>query len=76
MSGISPNEIPEGFTAADPNAGGGQAPQAGKAEEAAARKEQILNSILDDAARERLKRIALVKKEKATGIENMLVQVR
>ena len=74
MQGISAGEIPEGFSSVDPNAGGGKAAEPGKAEAQEAQKQQILMSILDADALERLKRIGIVRKEKAVAIENMLVQ--
>ena len=68
MSGIDASEMPAGFTAGDPNKGG-----ANKGAENAARVIAILEQILDGPAYERLKRIKLVRKEKAAQIEAQLV---
>mmetsp|Transcript_9000 Transcript_9000/g.16322 ORF Transcript_9000/g.16322 Transcript_9000/m.16322 type:complete len:122 (+) Transcript_9000:53-418(+) len=64
------DEIPEGFTAAPGGTEGAQ-----KAAERQAQVESILDQILDGPAKDRLSRIKLVKKAKATQIENQLVQM-
>ncbi|GMI10909.1 hypothetical protein TrLO_g5147 [Triparma laevis f. longispina] len=63
------DEIPEGFTAA-PSGEEGK-----KQQERQAQIESILDQILDSAAKDRLSRIKLVRKEKASQIENQLVQM-
>ena len=77
---VDASEVPEGFTNHDPNAGGGQAggQAGGKGQPSAAEREQqmqsILEQVLDDGAYDRLKRIKMVKKEKAVAVENMICQ--
>lgn len=39
------------------------------------RRQTMLNAVLQPAARERLNRIALVKPDKAKGVENMVLQM-
>eukprot|EP00953_Heterococcus_sp_UTEX-ZZ885_P007692 4636-Heterococcus_DN1.PRE.2 len=68
------SELPEGFSAS----GGGQAGQAAaqKAQQQAAMEEQrrtMLDQIMTPEARERLSNIALVKKDKARALEDMLI---
>eukprot|EP00891_Asterochloris_glomerata_P007662 jgi/Astpho2/7662/e_gw1.00115.146.1_t len=46
-----------------------------KQQEAEERRQTMLASVLQPAARERLARIALVKPDKARGIENMVLQM-
>ena len=79
VSAIDSSEIPEGFSAADPNAGsgggGGQGGQKGPtAAERQAQVEDVLSQVCDAGALERLKRIKIVRKDKANAIEQMLVQ--
>ncbi|KAG5186139.1 double-stranded DNA-binding domain-containing protein [Tribonema minus] len=67
-------ELPEGFTAG----GGGMDPQAAaqKAQQEAAMEDQrrsILDQIMMPEARERLNNIAMVKKDKARALEDMLI---
>mmetsp|Transcript_12825 Transcript_12825/g.27718 ORF Transcript_12825/g.27718 Transcript_12825/m.27718 type:complete len:172 (-) Transcript_12825:244-759(-) len=91
---VSPDEIPEGFTAAplDGSAGpaaaaggagaraaGAGAAGAGNAEQAAQaealRRQSILEQAMDTDALARLRRIKLVKPEKATHVEKMIASM-
>ena len=55
--------------------GSSQEEQAAKQQEAEERRQSMLVAIMQPDARERLQRIALVKPEKAQGVENMLLQM-
>jgi programmed cell death protein 5 len=74
MQEVDASEIPDGFSAADPSGGGeGKDKQPTNAERQA-QVDGILQQICDSAAFERLKRIKIVRKDKAQNIEMMLVQ--
>ena len=76
---LNPNELPDGFTAVDPNnpsAGGGVSGGGVSDPKQAAIKEQkqsILEQALTREALARLSRIKLVKPEKAEAVENSIV---
>ena len=80
---VSADEIPEGFTAADPNnpsagaagGGGGAAAAAAQAEAAEAQREAILQQALTPDALARLRRIKLVKPDKAKAVENTIASM-
>lgn len=76
---ISPNEIPEGFTAADPNNSGGDGSNASSQEaqkqEAEIRKQAILEQALTSEALQRLRRVKLVKPEKVAAVENTIISM-
>ena len=62
-------DLPPGFTA-----GGSVNPEEeAKRKEMAEYRESMLSQILQPAARERLKRLSLVKPEKAQAVENQLI---
>ena len=70
---IDASEIPEGFTADGPGGASGGGSN-NKAAERAAQVESILEQVLEPEALVRLKRIKIVRKEKAAQIEGMLYQ--
>jgi len=81
---VSADEIPEGFTAADPNnpsvaaaggGGGAAAAAAQQAEAAEAQREAILQQALTPDALARLRRIKLVKPDKAKAVENTIASM-
>jgi len=86
---VSADEIPEGFTAADPNnpgaastpaaagggGGGGGGGAAAQAEAAEAQREAILQQALTPEALARLRRIKLVKPDKAKSVENAIASM-
>lgn len=82
---VSAEEIPEGFTAADPNnpdaaaaaggGGGGASAAAAQAEAAQAQREAILQQALTPDALARLRRIKLVKPDKAKSVENAIASM-
>ena len=83
---ISAEEIPEGFTAADPTnldaavaggggGGGGASAAAAQAEAAQAQRESILQQALTPDALARLRRIKLVKPDKAKSVENAIASM-
>ena len=79
---VSADEIPEGFTAADPSnldaaaaGGGGASAAAAQAEAAEAQREAILQQALTPDALARLRRIKLVKPDKAKSVENAIASM-
>eukprot|EP00586_Coscinodiscus_wailesii_P023179 CAMPEP_0172509710 /NCGR_PEP_ID=MMETSP1066-20121228/222328_1 /TAXON_ID=671091 /ORGANISM="Coscinodiscus wailesii, Strain CCMP2513" /LENGTH=141 /DNA_ID=CAMNT_0013288323 /DNA_START=194 /DNA_END=619 /DNA_ORIENTATION=+ len=75
---IDPSQIPEGFSAVDPSAPAGAASQQSQMPqkaEAEARKQAILEQALTIEALERLRRIKLVKPERAVKIESSIVSM-
>eukprot|EP01083_Nonionella_stella_P260186 887493_1 len=76
-SNVRPDEIPEGFTAADPtgaNAGADQQQQAQKQGQEE-QKRMVLEQSLTPEALARLGTIKLVKPEKVVAVENMIVSM-
>ena len=78
MDNFASNEVPEGFSRSDPNGGGGggggqEAQQ--KQQQIQQQKEMILEQALDHEALARLGRIKMVKPERATSLENMIVSM-
>ncbi|OEU07893.1 hypothetical protein FRACYDRAFT_250520 [Fragilariopsis cylindrus CCMP1102] len=79
MDNFASNEVPEGFSRSDPNGGGGgggggqEAQQ--KQQQIQQQKEMILEQALDHDALARLGRIKMVKPERATSLENMIVSM-
>eukprot|EP00588_Corethron_pennatum_P006953 CAMPEP_0194289324 /NCGR_PEP_ID=MMETSP0169-20130528/38839_1 /TAXON_ID=218684 /ORGANISM="Corethron pennatum, Strain L29A3" /LENGTH=127 /DNA_ID=CAMNT_0039036569 /DNA_START=69 /DNA_END=452 /DNA_ORIENTATION=- len=71
MDQIAPDEIPDGFTAADPNFGQKPEQQAAKASQDSQR-ESILDQALEPEARQRLRRLRLVKPDKAETLEKAI----
>jgi programmed cell death protein 5 len=69
VSKLDPSELPQGFTATDPNASGPQNSSTSQDQQ----KEGILEQALTPEALERLRRIKLVKAEKVTRLENAIV---
>ncbi|KAG7343582.1 double-stranded DNA-binding domain containing protein [Nitzschia inconspicua] len=78
---VDPNDLPEGFTAVDPNnANNPSAQQAAEAENfkkqaIQEQKQMILEQAMDNEALARLGRIKLVKPEKATQVENTIISM-
>ena len=71
VSDLQPGDIPEGFTATDPH-GGGANPKQQQKQQAEEQKQAILEQALDPDALARLRRIKLVKPEKAGKVENAI----
>ena len=78
---VAPEDLPEGFTAADPNnASGNNAAQAAseaefKQQAIQEQKQMILEQAMDSDALARLGRIKMVKPEKASQVENTIVSM-
>eukprot|EP00815_Leptocylindrus_aporus_P002114 CAMPEP_0116056794 /NCGR_PEP_ID=MMETSP0322-20121206/4228_1 /TAXON_ID=163516 /ORGANISM="Leptocylindrus danicus var. apora, Strain B651" /LENGTH=112 /DNA_ID=CAMNT_0003540683 /DNA_START=91 /DNA_END=425 /DNA_ORIENTATION=+ len=70
---VSPDELPEGFSTADPTGMDTGRAAGGKAQEAEAKKAAILEQCMTAEARERLSRIKMVKLDKAKQVERMIV---
>ncbi|KAM0788538.1 hypothetical protein ACM66B_001666 [Microbotryomycetes sp. NB124-2] len=68
---------PSGLSGAgQPGAGAGDAEEAAQRQQAAEEQRRtVMSQILDPEARERLSRIALVRPERARGIEDLLVRM-
>jgi programmed cell death protein 5 len=77
MDDFASNEVPEGFSRSDPNGGGGGGGQEAqqKQQQIQQQKEMILEQALDHDALARLGRIKMVKPERATSLENMIVSM-
>ena len=72
---LNPDEIPEGFTSIDPNNPGStniMDPQKAKEAQADAKRQAILDQALTVEARERLRRIKLVKPERVEKLEKTI----
>lgn len=85
VSHLDPNDVPEGFTVADPNAAssaaaGGGAPSSrsgtagSRAAEREAQQQAVLEQALTPDALARLNRIKLVKADKAQKVSSAIVQ--
>ncbi|KAL3925938.1 MAG: hypothetical protein SGARI_005759, partial [Bacillariaceae sp.] len=77
-SNVAPEDLPEGFTAADPNSAGGASQQNEadfKKQAIQEQKQMILEQALDSDALARLGRIKMVKPSKASEIENTIVSM-
>mmetsp|Transcript_26012 Transcript_26012/g.38444 ORF Transcript_26012/g.38444 Transcript_26012/m.38444 type:complete len:136 (+) Transcript_26012:117-524(+) len=74
---VDPSEIPEGFTTAAGNgaAGGAAAEKQSEAQQRQAQRDAILEQALTPDALARLRRIKLVKAEKATSVETSIVSM-
>ncbi|KAL7468306.1 hypothetical protein ACHAXS_008540 [Conticribra weissflogii] len=77
---IAPSEIPDGFTAVDPttgasSAGGGPSPSDAAAAQREAQRQAILERAMTPDALARLRRIKLVKKERASAVEAMIAKM-
>jgi programmed cell death protein 5 len=76
VSNLDPNDIPAGFTVADPNrpasASAASAAAAEGGDSAAAQKLAVLEQALTMEARARLRRIQLVKPDKAAAVESVI----
>lgn len=68
---IDPSQLPEGFSAADPNEAAAPSQQNQQDEQ----KESVLQQALTPDALARLRRIKLVKDKKATQVENAIVRL-
>jgi programmed cell death protein 5 len=75
VSNLDPNDIPAGFTVADPNRPAAASAASAAAEggdSAAAQKQAVLEQALTMEARARLRRIQLVKPDKAAAVESVI----
>lgn len=74
---VGMDELPEGFTAINPNGGGpGNANEAQfKKQAIQEQKQMVLEQAMDSQALARLGRIRLVKPEKAASVENTIVSM-
>jgi programmed cell death protein 5 len=76
---IDPAELPAGFSTSDPNAGVAAAPQQQQAEQKQAAVDQQREAVLEQAltadALARLRRIKMVKEQKAKSVENAIVSM-
>ena len=73
---VGMDELPEGFTAVNPNGGPGNANDAEfKKQAIQEQKQMILEQAMDSQALARLGRIRLVKPEKAAAVENTIVSM-
>ncbi len=72
---VGMDELPDGFTAANPNAGQGGSEAEFKKAAIAEQKQMILEQAMDSQALARLGRIRLVKPEKAAAVENTIVSM-
>mmetsp|Transcript_11021 Transcript_11021/g.15893 ORF Transcript_11021/g.15893 Transcript_11021/m.15893 type:complete len:140 (+) Transcript_11021:42-461(+) len=70
---LRPEDVPEGFTAAESASGGTGSDN--KANERELQREAILEAALTSDALERLKRIKLVKAEKASKVESTIISM-
>jgi DNA-binding TFAR19-related protein (PDSD5 family) len=75
-SNIDPNEMPEGFSSVDPNAGAASGSQGPSKQQQQEQKQGILEQVLTPEALARLGRIKLVKdNKKVAQLENALVSM-
>jgi programmed cell death protein 5 len=76
-SNFTPNELPEGFTTADPNNpnASSQSEAEFKKQAIQEQKQMILEQALDSEALARLGRIKMVKPDKAAMVENTIVSM-
>lgn len=74
LSDINPSDLPEGFTASGPPSKEAEASQQ-RQQEAEAQKQAILVQALTPDALARLRRIKLVKPEKALQVENVIASM-
>jgi len=77
ITNLNPNDIPEGFSAVDPNSSSGAGaasadPQRAKEAQAGAQRQAILEQALTPEATERLRRIKLVKPERVATLEKTI----
>ncbi|KAL3807728.1 hypothetical protein ACHAXA_008301 [Cyclostephanos tholiformis] len=77
---VAPSELPDGFTLGDPAGGGGiGAGGAANADQAAQQREAHRQAILEQAmtpeALARLRRVKLVKRERASAVEGMIANM-
>ncbi|KAI2505883.1 hypothetical protein MHU86_8579 [Fragilaria crotonensis] len=69
---VDAGDLPSGFSIADPSGTSVSAEQDSQALQRQAQKDAILQQALTPDALERLRRIKLVKAEKATAVENLI----
>lgn len=74
-STVKPGELPEGFTAVDPNNPSQPMGADPKQQQIQEQKQMILEQACSQEALARLGRIKLVKPEKAASVENMIVSM-
>lgn len=76
MDNVRPDEIPDGFTAADPNqAGAGIDSKQSQTQAKEEQKQSILGQSLTPEALARLGTIKLVKPDKVRAVESMIVSM-
>lgn len=74
VTNLDPNEIPEGFTATDPNSSSNDQKKAQQAQEEAQR-QSILEQALTPEAAERLRRVKLVKPDRVASLERSIASM-
>lgn len=82
-SNVNPEDLPDGFTAADPNnpssaagvSGGANNGEEFKKQAIQEQKQMILEQAMDSEALARLGRIKMVKPDKAASVENTIVSM-
>mmetsp|Transcript_29977 Transcript_29977/g.70657 ORF Transcript_29977/g.70657 Transcript_29977/m.70657 type:complete len:140 (-) Transcript_29977:139-558(-) len=74
---VAPDELPDGFTQANPNGGGGGTTSDADFKKMAIQEQRqmILEQAMDSQALARLGRIRLVKPQKAADVENTIVSM-
>jgi len=77
MGDVAPSEIPDGFSMAGPGgaAGGGGGAAADQAAQRDAQRQSILQQAMTPDALARLRRLKIVKKERATAVEAMIANM-
>jgi len=81
VSNIDPSELPKGFTTSDPtgrntsNGGDASSSAAAEKQQREEQKQNILEQVLEPEALARLRRIKLVKPEKAAKLENAIASM-
>mmetsp|Transcript_7785 Transcript_7785/g.11500 ORF Transcript_7785/g.11500 Transcript_7785/m.11500 type:complete len:141 (-) Transcript_7785:354-776(-) len=72
---LSQDDIPEGFSAADPTGDGGSGPGMSKSQQQDAKIAAVLDQCMTPEARQRLTRIKLVKPDKAAAVEKLIASM-
>jgi len=76
VTNLKPEEIPEGFTSADPNSSSGMNdPQQAKHAQEEAQRQAVLEQALTPEAIQRLRRIKLVKPERVASLERSIASM-
>jgi programmed cell death protein 5 len=77
-SNVKPEDLPDGFTAADPNnpsSGGANSEAEFKKQAIREQKQMILDQAIDSEALARLGRIKMVKPNRVASVENTIVRM-